>query len=272
MDQSRLSCSLSESECDSPPPAKRSASTATVCIRCGIKPIARDRCNVLAVCLTCDQHMWWLEQSREALKFFDKCNATESFIRQHLLSADMTKQTLQSTRLDDATASESIEEDSFISGSCSCDRASDISSSNTGDELQNIHQHDWSSGLPFAKKVRWTTANIAFDYAQSALKCIKSAANVVQSVPRATARCSECLCSTCCADCSTSARKECVCGYADAQSCPSKENHCCQINSRDRQRQSDTLISNVDRGLKSINKRSRQLLAACSAFACPRNS
>jgi hypothetical protein len=217
--------------------------------------------------------MWWLEQSREALKFFDKCNATEEFIRQHLLSADLTKPTLQSSCLDDATTSETIEEDSFISGSCSCDTASDVSSSNTGDELQyNVRQHDWSSGLPFAMKVRWTTANIAFDYAQSAIKCNTSAANVVQSVPQATARCSECLCYTCCADCSTTARKECVCGYADAQSCPSKENHCCQINSRDRQRQSDNLISNVARGLKSINKRSRQLLAACSALASSRNS
>jgi hypothetical protein len=98
-------CSSSDSEDASPPPAKRPASSVLMCIRCGIKPFAQNRYSAPAVCITCDQHLWWLEQLREALKFFDKCNASDVFIRQHLTTDEVTHGILASA-VDKATQTE----------------------------------------------------------------------------------------------------------------------------------------------------------------------
>jgi hypothetical protein len=99
-------CSSSDSEGASPSPAKRPASSVLMCIRCGIKPFAQSRYSAPAVCLTCDQHLW-LEQSRKALKFFDKCNESESFIRQHLTTDVVTQGILLASSLDKATQTQS---------------------------------------------------------------------------------------------------------------------------------------------------------------------
>ena len=83
--------SPSHSDDESPPPVKRRASALNLCHRCGMRPIAESRCSDLDVCGTCDQYLWWLDESREAQfqKFLDKFHASESGNRSHQMpSAD----------------------------------------------------------------------------------------------------------------------------------------------------------------------------------------
>jgi hypothetical protein len=59
-------CNLSHQQREeSPPTAKRPASTLNLCIRCGRRPIAQSRYSDIAVCWECDQYLWWLEQSAD---------------------------------------------------------------------------------------------------------------------------------------------------------------------------------------------------------------
>jgi hypothetical protein len=81
--------STSHSDEESPPPEQRPASLLLLCHRCGWRPIAQCRYSDLAVCWSCDQYLWWLEQSREAQEFLDEFLASESGNRpKQLPSAD----------------------------------------------------------------------------------------------------------------------------------------------------------------------------------------
>ena len=164
---------------------KRPASTLKMCNRCGRKPIAQCRFSDLAVCWSCDQYLWWLNQSRAAQKFLDEFHASETGNR----------------------------------------------------PLQ----------LP------------------SATQRITSAVDV-QSSPRHSASAAERLSNVGGSDCSNIAREECVCGFPNAQSCPSKENHHCRMSSAGCQHACATLISEVSRALTTISHCSKRLKTACAAF------
>ena len=141
--------SPSHSDEESPPPVKRPRDK-NVCIQCSRRPLAQSRYSVLPVCWTCDQYLWWLEQSRKAQKFLEEHHAAESGNRPH--------------------------------------------------QLPSANQRI-------------------------------STVDVDQSDPRHITRDTECLSSLSDSDCRNAAGQECVCGFANSQSCPSKENHDCRIRS-----------------------------------------
>jgi hypothetical protein len=80
---------------ESPPSAKRPASTMYLCHRCGRSPIAQSRYSDLAVCWECDRYLWWLEQSRKAEQFLEEFNASESGHRpnadHHIISVEVVQ-------------------------------------------------------------------------------------------------------------------------------------------------------------------------------------
>ena len=181
--------SPSHSDEESPPPVKRPRDK-DVGNQCSRRPIAQSRYSVLPVCWTCDQYLWWLEQSRKAQKFLEEHHAAESGNRPH--------------------------------------------------QLPSANQRI-------------------------------STVDVDQSHPRHIARGAECLSSPSDSDCRNLACQECACGFANAQSCPSKENHDCRIRSPGCQHACATLISEVFRALQTINECSKRLqtaLEVCSSNLC----